>query len=117
MKALNICCISIITLFLSCCSYRTPSKVRFEKITGIELSDSITVIEDRFEESGNDYGLYYKISIPENVCVKISDDIKKSKNWERTRNVWRFNKTIDGIRYDIIFSIDECKISYSESLI
>ena len=117
MKKVKIYWIVIITLLLNSCNYRTPSKVRFEKITGIELSDSIKVIEDRFEGSGPDYGLYYKISISKKDCVELFKNIEKSKDWIKDGNLWQFNKSIDGITYDIVFSVDECKISYNEELI
>ncbi len=117
MKTVKIYSIVIIILLLNSCNYRTPSKVRFEKITGVELSDSIKVIEDRFEESGPDYGLSYKISISKKDCVELTENIEKSKDWTKDGNVWRFHKTIDGITYDIVFSVVECLISYYEELI
>jgi hypothetical protein len=107
----------IITILLNSCNYRTPSKDRFEKITGVELSDSIKVIEDRFEESGPDYGLSYKISISEKDCVKLTENIEKSKDWTKDGNMWRFHKVINGITYDIVFFIVEHQILYSEELI
>lgn len=117
MKTVKIYWIVMITLMLNSCNYRTPSKERFEKVTGIELSDSIKVIEDRFEESGPDYGLTYKISISKKDCIKQFEIIKKSKDWIKNGNSWRFYKTIDGIMYDIVFSVDKCQISYDEELI
>lgn len=107
--------IIVIFMFLSSC--RTTSKVRFEKTTGFELSDSVTVIEDRFEESGPDFGLTYVILVSKKDCFEISKRIKNSKDWIKNGNVWEFHKTIDGIIYDIVFSYGECKIYYNENLI
>lgn len=117
MKIVKIYLIVILTLLFNSCNYRTSSKVRFEKITGVEFSDSIKVIEDKFEESGPDYGLSYKISISKKDGVGLTDNIVKSKDWVKDGKVWRFHKTIEGITYDIVFSESECLISYNEELI
>lgn len=115
MKLLIFFWIILILVFFSSC--RTPSKERFEKIIGIELSDSIKVIEDKFEESGSDYGLTYVIIISKKDCLNLSNYIESSKKWSKKETVWEFHETIDGIMYDIIFSGSECKITYDETLI
>lgn len=115
MKLVKFYWITLIFLLLSSC--RTPSKERFQKITGIELSDSITVIEDKFEESGPDFGLSYIILISKNDCIAISNFIENSDEWRKDGKNWKFHTTKNGITYDIVFSIDECKISYYENLI
>ena len=107
----------MICVFINSCNYRTPSKIRFEKITKISLSDSITITEDRFEDSGPDYGLFYKVILEENECAKILKFISESKDWKKDENKWRFYKREDGIIYDIAFSEYDCQISYSEDLI
>jgi len=115
MKLVKFCWITLILVLLSSC--RTPSKVRFEKITGIEISDSITVIEDKFEEAGPDYGLTYVILISKKDCLEISNYLENSKKWRKKGNDWEFHETINGITYDIVFSVRECKITYNENLI
>jgi len=105
----------LILVLLSSC--RTPSKARFEKITGIELSDSITVFEDKFEESGPDYGLTYIILISTKDCSELSKELENSKEWRQNGSNWEFHETINGITYDIVFSVSEHKITYNENLI
>jgi hypothetical protein len=99
------------------CNYRTPSEIRFEKITKISLPDSITILQDRFEESGPDYGLFYIVVLKENDCEKILKLIKASSDWDKDGNKWKFYKTVNGIIYNIVFSVEECQISYYEDLI
>jgi hypothetical protein len=115
MKFVRFYWIVLILVLLSSC--RTPSKTRFEKITGIELSDSITVIEDKFEESGPDYGLTYIILISKKDCSELSKKLENYKGWKQNGRNWEFHETANGIMYDIIFSITDCKITYNENLI
>ena len=115
MKFEKFFCIALILLLLSSCI--TPSKERFQKITGIKLSDSITVIEDKFEESGPDFGLTYIVLISKNDCLKISSILENSNEWRKNGNIWEFYTAKNGITYHIIFSVDECKITYYETLI
>jgi len=107
----------IIVFSFGACNYSTPSDVRFEKTTGIFLTDSITILQDRFEESGPDYGLYFEFKLKENDCIEIMEIISKSKDWEKIDNGWKLYKTDDGIIFNISFSIDDCKIIYREELI
>jgi len=107
---------TILTLMISC-NYRTPSKVRFERITNINLPDSITVIQDRFEESGPDYGLYYELMLKEKDCLNILEKLENSNRWEKTDNRLEFQKTNDGIIYNILILKDDNKIIYREELI
>lgn len=116
MKSLSTL-IFIVILFISSCNYRTPSDIRFERTTGIELSDSIIVLQDRFEESGPDYGLYYEFKLFDKDCKKIKRTVSKSKDWKEIEKGWEFHKTIDGIIYMISFSRTDCKIIYREELI
>lgn len=102
---------------LSSCNYRTPSKIRFEKITNINLPDSIEVLEDRFESSGPNYGLFYEFKLNEEGCSNFFNQIKKSSEWTKTKKGWEFHKTSEGIIYNIIFINDECEIRYNEDLI
>lgn len=115
MKLVKFSWIIFILMLVSSC--RTASKERFEKTTRIELSNSITVIEDKFEESGPDFGLTYVILISKKDCFDISNFLENSKKWRKNGNDWEFHETINGIKYDIVFSVSECKISYNESLI
>jgi hypothetical protein len=108
--------ISILILFNSC-DYRTPSKDRFENITKIELTDSINVIQDRFEDSGPDYGLFYKFTLNDINCLDLKSKIERSKDWVKKGNEWTFYKTVNGTIYNITFSIEKCQISYNEDLI
>jgi len=117
MKSLNTLIIFLIIVFFSSCNYRTPSNIRFTRTTGIELSDSIIVIEDRFEESGPDYGLFYEFKIQEKECMEIINSMSNSKDWKETEIGWEYYKTIDGIIYIISFSKHDCKIIYREELI
>jgi len=107
---------SIITV-MSSCNYRTPSSIRFEKITGIALPDSITVIKDRFEETGPDYGLFYEFIITEEVCFEILENLEKSNDWKKWENSLEFQRINDGIIYNILIVINENKIIYREELI
>ena len=116
MNLKNFFVIIIIALILKSCDYRTPSKIRFEKITSINLPNSITVIQDRFEESGPDYGLIYEISLNKIECYKILEKIKNSEDWINSNNKWKFDKTTDGIIYQIIFLENECQINYIEEI-
>lgn len=109
--------IIIISLFLNSCDYRTPSNVRFEKITKIALPNSMKVIQDIFEESGPDYSLFFKVSFNENDCLEMLEKIQKSKTWTKDASEWKFYKTIDGITFNIVFSVEKCQISYNEDLI
>lgn len=102
---------------LSSCNYRTPSRLRFKKITNITLPDSIDVLEDRFESSGSDYGLFYEFKLKEKDCSFFFNQIKNSSEWNKTKEGWKFHKTDEGIIYNIIFIKDECKIRYNEDLI
>lgn len=110
---------SVITIlfFLNSCDYRISSKDRFEEVTGINLKDEVKVIEDRFEELGPDYSLIYKVLLSEKDCIEMVKSVQELKDWIKDENNWQFYKTIDGIIYNIIFSIDECQISYNEDLI
>lgn len=111
--------ISLISILILCdsCDFRTPSKERFENITKIELTDSINVIQDRFEDSGPDFGLFYKFTFNESDCLAFKSKIQQSEDWIQEGGEFKFNKTVDGIIYNITFSIQECQISYYEDLI
>lgn len=111
--------ISIISVLflLNSCDYRTPSKDRFENITKIELTDSINVIQDRFEESGPDYGLFYKFTLNDTDCLELKTKIEQSNEWEKKDSEWTFYKTVNGIIYNITFPFEDCQISYNEDLI
>lgn len=117
MKLKSLCVLILTLVLLNSCDYRTPSKDRFEKITKIELSDSINVTEDRFESAGPDYGLFYKFGLNENDCLGFKSKMKESEGWINKDGVWTFYKTVDGIIYNITFSGKECEISYNEDLI
>ena len=106
-----------ILVLLNSCNYRKQSKERFEKITKIELSNSINVIIDRFESAGPDYSLFYKFGLNENDCLDFKSKLKESKEWINKDGVWTFYKTVNGIIYKINFSEKECKVSYNEDLI
>jgi len=110
---------SIVSILILCnsCDYRTPSKNRFENITKIELTDSIIVIQDRFEDSGPDYGLFYKFTFNESDCLDFKSKIQQSEVWIKEGGDFKFYKTVDGIIYNITFSTEECQISYYEDLI
>jgi len=99
------------------CNYRTPSKLRFERITKINLPDSITVIQDRFEESGPDFGLIYVFKIKQIDCWKILKKLEKSSDWKKMDNRLEFQKINDGISYSIQVLNAESKIIYQEELI
>ena len=107
----------LFSLFIFNSCDRTPSRNRFETITKIELTDSINVIHDRFEDSGPDYGLFYKFKLNENDCLDLQSKIQQSDDWEKQEGNWTFYKTVDGIIYNITFSIQDCQISYQEDLI
>lgn len=108
----------ILTLtLLNSCDYRTPSMDRFEKITKIKFSDSINVIEDRFESAGPDYSMFYKFSLNESDCQYFKSKIQKTEDWIKKDKEWTFYKTVDGIIYNITFSEQDCKVSYNEDLI
>ncbi|WP_340153373.1 hypothetical protein [uncultured Marivirga sp.] len=81
------------------------------------MSDSITVIEDIFQESGPDYGLSYKVSLTKNECLILIDEVQKSPDWEQEGSEFEFYKTIDGIIYNITFSSKECIITYYEDMV
>jgi len=114
MKSLLL--LSIVFLLVSC-EYRTPSKERFENITGISLPHSITVIEDEFQDHGADYSLSYKVHLNENDCINLMKNIEESENWTKDKSDWIFYKKLDGITYDILFSADEYHFFYFECLI
>lgn len=99
------------------CNYRTPSNVRFEKTTGINLPDSITVIQDRFEDAGPDYELFYEFIITEKICVEILEKLENSNNWKKWNNRLAFERTNNGITYIILIIKKENKIIYREYLI
>ena len=73
--------------------------------------------EDRFEESGPDYGLFYKVSLSKSDCLEMCNKIRKSKDWTEDEEVWRFYKAVDGTIYNITFYPDMCRFSYIEELI
>jgi len=117
MKLKSVFAFSLILILLSSCDYRTSSKDRFEKITKIELSDSINVTEDRFESLGPDYRLFYKFDLNKNDCIDFKSKIKNSEGWVNNNNEWSFNITVDGTIYNITFFEQECQVSYNEDLI
>lgn len=117
MKSIHFIVFISIMLLMNSCNYRTPSKIRFEKNVGIDLPDSLTIIQDRFEESGPDFGLYYEFQLDEKNCLEFIEKINKSNEWERTKNGWKFRKSDDGIIYSVFFSNDDCEIFYTEELI
>lgn len=106
-----------LSVLIYSCNYRTPSKIRFEKNTGLNLPDSITVLQDRFEESGPDYGLFYKIQIKETECLEILEQLESLNDWEKVQDRLEFQKTDDGIIYNILILKDENIIVYREELI
>lgn len=106
-----------VLVLLNSCDYRRSSKDRFEEITQIELPDSIKVLQDRFEESGTDYGLFYKVSLNQKNCLEMLGKIQKSNGWVEKQNEWTCYKTVDGIIYNITFSIENCQIVFNEDLI
>lgn len=97
------------------CNYRTPSKERFENNTDINLPNSIVVIEDRFEESGPDYGLFYEFQTDATNCLEILEYLKESNDWKKIGK--EFRKTQDGIIYFISITTNENKVVYREELI
>ncbi|MEM9675352.1 MAG: hypothetical protein ACFB15_21075 [Cyclobacteriaceae bacterium] len=117
MKLNTVGCIIAILLLHESCNYRKPSKARLENITGISLSDSIIVTQDLFEESGPDYGLFYKVILNKKECQEISEIIDASEGWVQEGGTWKFYKTVDGTIYNITFTIDECFIFYREELL
>ena len=98
------------------CNYRTPSNLRFERITKINLTDSITVIQDKFEESGSDFGLIYVFKVKQKDCLKILKKLEKSNDWKKLDNRLEFQKTNDDINYNIQVLNEENKIIYQEEL-
>ena len=106
-----------LSVLIHSCNYRTPSKIRLEKNTGLNLPDSITVLQDRFEESGPDYGLYYKILIKETDCIEIIEQLDNLNDWRKTQDRLEFQKTNDGIIYNILILKEENIIVYREELI
>ena len=104
------------TLFtVMACNYRTPSKQRFESSTGLTLPNSIVVMQDRFEESGPDYGLFYEFQTNATSCSEILEYLKNSNDWKKNGN--EFRKSQDGIIYFISIVKKENKIVYREELI
>lgn len=99
------------------CNYRTPSNVRFETNTDIKFPDSVTVIQDRFEEAGPDYGLFYEFKTKESDCLKILEQLENSNEWKKVQNRLEFQKTNDGIIYNILILKDRNTIIYREELI
>lgn len=106
-----------LSVLIYSCNYRTPSKIRFEKNTGLNLPDSITVLQDRFEESGPDYELFYKIQIEETGCLKIFEQLDSLNDWEKAQDRLEFQKTNEGIIYNILILKDKNIILYREELI
>lgn len=113
-RSITIFWIIFLTLLINSCDYRTPSKDRFEKITGIELSDSIKVLNDSFTEMGPDYSLSYKLILSQNECENVIIKIQEKNNWSLQHNEWEFNKTANNTYYNITFSIENCQLSYLE---
>lgn len=117
MKSKLFLLISGFLFLMFSCNNRTASSIRFEKITGINLPDSITVIQDRFEEVGPDYALFYEFKIKEKNCLEILEKLEKSNDWEKSNDKLEFQKTNDGIIYIILILKDDNKIQYREELI
>ncbi|GEM_PF-4874940 len=113
-RSITIFWIIFLTLLINSCDYRTPSKDRFEKITGIELSDSIKVLNDSFTEMGPDYSLSYKLTLSQNECENVIIKIQERNNWNLQHDEWEFNKTANNTYYNITFSIENCQLSYLE---
>ena len=106
-----------LSILIYSCIYRTPSNIRFEKNTGLNLPDSIAVLQDRFEESGPDYGLFYKIQIKETDSLEILEQLDNLNDWKKAQDSLEYQKTNDGIIYNILILKDKNIIVYREELI
>jgi hypothetical protein len=74
-------------------------------------------MEDRMRSHGADYSLFYRVCLDQNDCNSVLQHISVSKNWIEHKDTWMFHKDVNGILYDIEFSISECQILYQEVLI
>ncbi len=102
---------------LIACNYRTPSNVRFEKSTGIGFPDSATIIQDRFEETGPDYGLIFEFELKEKECSEIYKQLESSSHWKKIEDTPEFIKIDDRIIYKIQILKEKNIVSYQEELI
>ena len=117
MRAKPVLLIFGFSLLLISCNYRTPSNIRFEKNTGITFPYTVAVLQDRFEESGPDYGLFYEFVIQEKDCLEILERLEGSNEWKKVQDRLEFQKTNDGIIYNIMILKDKNTIIYREELI
>jgi len=68
----------IFLLFLSSCG-RTPSELRFEKATDINIPSNVEVIRDEYQDMDQDYAIYYSIKLDQKQFDQIRQSIQDSK--------------------------------------
>ena len=68
-------------------------------------------------KAGPDYGLVFKFVLTEKDCSELGSKIQESNDWIKQDEFWTFNKTVNGVIYNITFDKQKCKVIYNEDLI
>jgi len=74
---LSLCLVGVVLYCFK--DYRTPSKVRLEKISDIKLPTDFKVLKDEYQDMWQDYYILYDIQIDNNLKTELINSIKTSK--------------------------------------
>jgi hypothetical protein len=67
-----------IVLLLVGCSYRVPSKELFSESCGIEIPEGCQIVQDKYEDMGQDWTIYYNLKMNRADCAKLVQSIRSS---------------------------------------
>lgn len=116
----------IVFCLISSCDYRTPSDIRMERHTKLELPDNITVLKDEYVDAGKDYSIQYNVVVDDSGMKKVTQHIRSSKNysidaaekngaWISSGKGYYFFLAEEGISYELIVDTTTNVIYYNEA--
>ena len=118
--------------------YRTSSKERLEKISGIKLPRKFKVVKDEYQDMWQDYCIIYEITFDKRETSELINSIKETKyynpnsihngawkevdfssadsasTWIRSNNGYDFSGPEGRINYNINFDTTTNKLFYQE---
>ena len=111
--------ILIFVFLITSCSLRISSKKRFSKAFNIQMPKDRIIINDKYQNMGQDYAVIYHINISKKNCIELLDNIKKKNKSERiritkTNNGYIINKNVNHKEYSVKIDTIHCSAKFKE---
>lgn len=119
MNKKEIMLILLFIFLITNCSLRISSEKRFSKAFNIQMPKEIEILNDEYQNMGQDYVIIYHIKISKINCMELLDNIKKENKSEgirftKTNNGYMIIKNVNLKEYSVKIDTIHCSAKFIE---